>query len=67
MPPGSGRKKSSVWIEVEDDPLDSRKVNCKHCGGSVSKKKERIEAHLKKKFFVSPLLKQHSKVLTKLN
>ena len=46
MPYGSGRKKASEWNDVDDVENDKNSVVCKHCNLVISKKIERVRAHL---------------------
>ena len=46
MPMGNGRKKGLEWENVSEIE-DSIRVSCDYCHKSISKKIERIRAHLK--------------------
>ena len=46
MPMGSGRKKGIEWEHVSKIE-DSIRVSCEYCFEPISKKIERIRAHLK--------------------
>ena len=48
MPLDSGRKKDGCWSEVKDIENDKKKVVCTHCNGIISKKIERVRAHMEK-------------------
>ena len=47
MPFGSGRKGAAEWADVEEIESDKLKVMCSHCTALISKKIERVGAHLR--------------------
>ena len=48
MPFGSGRKGAAEWPDIEEIESDKLKVMCRHCTALLSKKIERVRAHLRK-------------------
>ena len=48
MPFGSGRKSAAEWADLEEIESDKLKVMCRHCTALISKKIERVRAHLRK-------------------
>ena len=43
-----GRKGAAEWTDLEDIESVKLKVMCKHCTALISKKIERVRAHLRK-------------------
>ena len=48
MPFGSGRKGAAEWADIEEIESDKLKVMCRYCTALISKKIERVRAHLRK-------------------
>lgn len=48
MPLDSGRKKDPVWLKVDAIENDKNKCVCRACDQVISKKIERVKAHMEK-------------------
>ena len=48
MPLGNGRKGAANWLDLEEIESDKLKVMCRHCTALISRKFERVRAHLRK-------------------
>ena len=48
MPFGSGRMGAADWEGLEEIESDKLMVLCRHCTALISKKIERVRAHLRK-------------------
>ena len=48
MPFGSGKKGTAEWAHIEEIESDKLKVMCRQCTALISKKTERVRAHLRK-------------------
>ena len=46
MPLDSGRKKDPVWLKVDAIENDKNKCVCRACDQVISKKIERVKAHM---------------------